>query len=88
MFANPPARLRLHESLLVGSTKPESEPIVTSQVDSLLPTPRDTSIEEIRRRFARDGYVYMKKLITPSIVHEARRTYFECECRDARKARL
>jgi phytanoyl-CoA hydroxylase len=34
-------------------------------------------MEEIRRRYERDGYVWLKRLLPPSDVWNARKDYFE-----------
>ena len=43
----------------------------------LKPTSMDTPIEEIRRRYEQDGYVWLKRLLPPADVWNTRREYFE-----------
>ncbi|RSH77164.1 uncharacterized protein EHS24_003798 [Apiotrichum porosum] len=61
--------------LYVGTTKPEATPLAS--VGTLTPTSPDTPMDEIRARFQRDGYVFMKGLISKDIVDKAREMYFE-----------
>lgn len=42
----------------------------------LRPTHLDTSMEEIRKRYEDDGYVWLKGLLPPSDVWDARKEYF------------
>ena len=46
-------------------------------VDWLQPTPRDTPIEEMRARYERDGYVWLKNVIPRSDVYDCREAYFK-----------
>lgn len=43
----------------------------------MLPTPRDTPIEEMRKRFERDGYVWIKSVIPREDVLDMREQYDE-----------
>lgn len=61
--------------LYVGTTKPEATPLAS--VGTLTPTSPDTPMDDIRARFQRDGYVFMKGLISKDIVDKAREMYFE-----------
>lgn len=52
-------------------------PLVPEATGSLRPTTLDTPIEEVRRRYREDGYVFLKGLLPREDVLEARRHYFE-----------
>jgi phytanoyl-CoA hydroxylase len=43
----------------------------------LRPTSLDTPMEEIQKRYEDDGYVWLKGLLPPSDVWNARKEYFE-----------
>jgi phytanoyl-CoA hydroxylase len=48
----------------------------SSSVGLLNPTPADTPLEGMHRRFDRDGYLYIKHLIPRSDVLDVREEYF------------
>ncbi len=48
----------------------------TSIVSWLRPTPRDTPLSEMQRRYAQDGYVWIKNVIPRDDVYDFRQTYF------------
>lgn len=52
-------------------------PLEPDQVGTLRPTPLDTPIEEARRRYEEDGYVFVKGLLPREDVLKAREEYFK-----------
>lgn len=52
-------------------------PLPADQIGQLNPTPLDTPIAEVRRRYKRDGYVFLKGLLPRSDVLAARKEYFK-----------
>lgn len=52
-------------------------PLDQSQIGYLKPTTLDTPLEEIRRRYEEDGYVFLKGLIPRADVLKAREEYFD-----------
>jgi phytanoyl-CoA hydroxylase len=52
-------------------------PLHTSEVGHLRRSSPDLPIEELRRRYAEDGYVYLKGLIPRRVVTTARERYFQ-----------
>lgn len=48
-----------------------------TSVGWMQPTTIDTPLEEIRRRFETDGYVWMKNVMPREDVYDMRQTYFE-----------
>lgn len=73
--ATPPHELLATAVATPGLFTPAG-PILGPQIGRMLETHRDTPIEEIRKRFARDGYILVKGLIDKEVITEARRTYF------------
>src|SRR5690348_692966 len=51
-------------------------PLLPDQIGDLQPTAVDTPIEEVRRRYERDGYVFLKGLLPREDVLKAREEYF------------
>jgi phytanoyl-CoA hydroxylase len=51
-------------------------PLDPSQIAPLLPTTLDTPLPEVRARYARDGYVFLKGLLPRADVLAARHAYF------------
>ena len=51
--------------------------IDTDMVDWLIPTSKDTPLSEIRARYARDGYVWVKNVISREDVFDMRERYFQ-----------
>lgn len=47
----------------------------SDQLDRLRPTPKDTPIEEMRRRLDTDGYLFVKNLIPRADVYKVRKAY-------------
>lgn len=47
----------------------------SSSIGWMRPTPIDTSIDEIRRRFEEDGYIWMKNVIPREDVLDMREQY-------------
>jgi phytanoyl-CoA hydroxylase len=52
-------------------------PLELDQVGSLKITTLDTPMEEIRRRYSEDGYVFLKQLLLREDVLKAREQYFQ-----------
>lgn len=52
-------------------------PLEPEQIAPLKPTTLDTPIDEIRRRFEEDGYVFLKGLLPRADVLKAREEYFK-----------
>ncbi|RDW72212.1 hypothetical protein BP5796_08246 [Coleophoma crateriformis] len=63
-----PGSLKLHST--GGAIEPEA-------VGKLRPTHMDTPLEEIRRRYNQDGYVWLKGLLPAEEIWEARKQYFQ-----------
>lgn len=51
-------------------------PIGEESIGRLQPTPKDTSMEEMRIRYARDGYLWVKGVLPTEDVWRMRETYF------------
>lgn len=51
-------------------------PLSADQIDNLRPTTLDTPIEEARRRYSEDGYLFVKGLLPRQDVLQARQEYF------------
>ena len=49
--------------------------IQEEQLGRLRPTPKDTPIEEMRRRLDEDGYLFVKNLIPRADVYNVRKQY-------------
>lgn len=52
-------------------------PLAQSDIAPLRPTSSDTPLEEVRRRFIKDGYVFLKGLLPRNDVLKARENYFK-----------
>ncbi|CAG8954287.1 hypothetical protein HYFRA_00005908 [Hymenoscyphus fraxineus] len=57
--------------------KASGEAILPDYIVPLRPTPADTPMSEICRRYEEDGYVWMKGLLPTADVWRTRKTYFE-----------
>jgi phytanoyl-CoA hydroxylase len=50
--------------------------IDTAIVSWLQPSPRNTPLSEMKRRYHEDGYIWIKNVLPPSDVYDFRQTYF------------
>jgi len=55
----------------------QGESVAQASTGWMLPTPNDTPIEEMRRRYERDGYIWVKNVIPREDVLDMREQYYE-----------
>ncbi|KAL9069139.1 MAG: hypothetical protein Q9157_006280, partial [Trypethelium eluteriae] len=82
MAAIQQAPVAAHELVVEPGQLPKLRSNYGNVIDSestgwLKPTPRDTPLEEMRRRFDEDGYVWVKNVIPREVVLDMRQHYFE-----------
>ncbi|CZR60660.1 uncharacterized protein PAC_10556 [Phialocephala subalpina] len=61
----------------IFSLKSSAGAIEASSLGNLKPTSLDTPLEEMKARYQRDGYLFVKGVLPPEDVIQARRQYFE-----------
>lgn len=66
-----------HQPTHTGKLYSSGGPIDSDSIGQLRPTDSSTPVDEIRRRYAEEGYVWLKGLLPAADVWKARKDYFE-----------